>query len=68
MNSEGTVQTLKTFEETLQRYKSELEKNPDSTFYIFLIKNTEEYIEKLKGALKSLKQMKYGTLLCSKWK
>ena len=68
MKSEGTVQTLKTFEETLQRYKSELEKNPDSTFYIFLIKNTEEYIEKLKGALKSLKQMKYGTLLCSKWK
>ena len=55
MKSEGTVQTLKTFEETLQRYKSELEKNPDSTFYIFLIKNTEEYIEKLKGALKSLK-------------
>jgi len=55
MKSEGVVQILKTFEETLQRYKSELEKNPDSTFYTFLIKNTEEYIEKLKGELKSLK-------------
>lgn len=37
-----------TFEETLKRYKSDLEKNPGSTFYSGLVKNTEEYIEELK--------------------
>jgi hypothetical protein len=43
------LQTIKTFEETLKRYKSELDKNPDSTFYTGLVKNTEEYIKLLKG-------------------
>lgn len=52
MKTEEILQTIKTFEETLKRYKSDLEKNPGSTFYSGLVKNTEEYIEELKGNLK----------------
>jgi hypothetical protein len=46
---------LQTFDETLKRYKSDLEKNPSSTFYTGLVKNTEDYIEELKGELKKQK-------------
>jgi len=49
MKTEEILQTIKTFEETLKRYKSDLEKNPSSTFYTGLVKNTLEYIEELKG-------------------
>lgn len=31
----------------LNRYKSELDKNPNSTFYTGLVKNTREYIDEL---------------------
>lgn len=55
MKTEEILQTIKTFEETLKRYKSDLEKNPGSTFYSGLVKNTEEYIEELKGNLKQQK-------------
>ncbi len=41
-------QTIKTFEEMLKLYRIDLEKNPGSTFYSGLIKNTEDYIEELK--------------------
>lgn len=51
MKAEEILQTIKTFEETLKRYKSDLEKNPGSTFYTGLVKNTEEYIEELKDEL-----------------
>jgi hypothetical protein len=44
MKTEEILQTIKTFEETLKRYKADLEKNPSSTFYTGLVKNTEEYI------------------------
>lgn len=43
-----TEQTVKTFEEMLKLYRIDLEKNPGSTFYSGLIKNTEDYIEELK--------------------
>jgi superfamily II DNA or RNA helicase len=52
MKTEEIIQTIKSFEETLKRYKSALEKNPGSTFYTGLVRNTEEYIEELKGELK----------------
>lgn len=51
MKTEEILQTIKTLEETLKRYKSDLEKNPSSTFYTGLVKNTEEYIEELKGEI-----------------
>jgi amino acid transporter len=43
--------TIKTFEDTLNLYKLELVKNPNSTFLIGVIKNTEEYINELKTKL-----------------
>jgi hypothetical protein len=52
MKKEEILQTIKTFEETLKRYKLDLEKNPGSTFYAGLVKNTEDYIEELMGELK----------------
>jgi superfamily II DNA or RNA helicase len=55
MNTTGTKEMVKLFETKLKRYKSDLEKNPGSPFYTGLIKNTEEYIEKLKGELKKQK-------------
>lgn len=39
---------IKIYEKSLKRYKLELEKNPESTFYQRLVKNTEEYIKELK--------------------
>jgi len=49
------TETIKSFEETLKRYRSELGNNPGSTFYSGLIKNTEEYIAELKEELKKQK-------------
>ena len=40
---------IESFEQTLERYKKELENNPTSTFYQGLVKNTEEYITELKN-------------------
>lgn len=51
MRSQEIENTLKTFEETLKRYQSDLQKNPDSIFYEGLVKNTQEYIEELKQEL-----------------
>jgi len=41
-------ETIKSFEESLKRYKLELEKNPKSFFFIGLVEQTEEYIKELK--------------------
>ncbi len=43
--SQGLIET---FERALERYKKELEKNPDSTFYKGLVKETEEYLKEIK--------------------
>ncbi len=51
MDKKGTQEIINLFEKKLKRYKSELEKNPRSTVYSGLIKNTEEYIEELKESL-----------------
>jgi len=51
MKKENILNTIRSFEETLERYKSDLEKNPDSTFHSGLVKNTEEYIDELKDEL-----------------
>ena len=40
--------TIEVYQKFLKRYKSELEKHPNSMFYLGLVKNTEEYIEELK--------------------
>ena len=53
MKTKEINNTIESFEETLKRYRTELEKNPNSTFYNGLVKNTEEYIEELKGELES---------------
>lgn len=55
MTQEEVLNTIKSFEETLKRYKADLESNPNSTFYIGLVKNTEEYIEELREELKKQK-------------
>jgi len=55
MKTENLKETIKSFEETLKRYRSELENNPGSSFYSGLIKNTEEYIAELKEELKKQK-------------
>jgi len=60
MKTEEILQTIKTFEETLKRYKLDLEKNPSSTFYAGLVKNTEEYVEELKGDLKKKQLVESG--------
>lgn len=54
MKKEDLINTITSFDETLKRYKSDLEKNPDSTFHNGLVKNTEEYIEELKEELKGI--------------
>ena len=46
---------IKQFEEMLTHYKELLEKDPDSTFYRGLVKNTEEYINELKENDESLR-------------
>jgi len=43
---------IKLNEDHLKRYALELEKQPNSTFYLGLVKNTEEYIEELKKMIK----------------
>src|SRR6266511_289348 len=53
MNIRGTLETIKSFEESLQRYRTDLSNHPGSLFYTGLVKNTEEYIEELKEELKS---------------
>jgi superfamily II DNA or RNA helicase len=55
MKKEEILNTIKSFEETLKRYQSELEKNPNSICYIGLVKNTAEYIAELNRELKSQK-------------
>ncbi len=55
MKTENIIQTIKSFEETLKRYKSDLEKNPGNIFYLGLVKNTEEYLDELKLELKTEK-------------
>lgn len=55
MRIEEILQTIDTFEESLKRYKLDLEKNPTSTFYIWVVKNTEDYIEELKEEFKKQK-------------
>jgi len=52
-DSEGIIDTIKSFEETLLRYQIELRKYPESIFYKGLIKNTGEYIEELKNKKKN---------------
>lgn len=44
-NKKNTL--LEIWENALDSYKKELEKNPDSTFYKGLVKNTEELIQKI---------------------
>jgi hypothetical protein len=44
-----TETIIQMFEKSLERYKIELKKNPESTFYKGIVKNTEEYIYKLKN-------------------
>ena len=39
---------IKIFEKSLEKYKTELEKNQNNIFYQGLVKNTEEYISELK--------------------
>ncbi len=56
MKAEEILNTIKSFEETLLRYRSDLEKNPGSTFYSGLVKNTEEFIEELREELKKQKR------------
>lgn len=46
---ENLLDTIKSFEKILERYKSKLEKEPNSVFYKGLVKNTEEYINELKS-------------------
>ena len=41
------LNTIESFKDTLERYKKDLEKNPDSLLYTYLVKNTEEYIQEL---------------------
>jgi len=36
------IDLIKQFEKSLKYYKLELKKNPNSTFYLGLVKNTEE--------------------------
>lgn len=48
-NMENLLDTIKSFEKILERYKSKLEKDPNSVFYKGLVKNTEEYISELKS-------------------
>ena len=45
-------ETIKSFEESLKKYKLDLEKNPNSSFFIGLVEQTEEYIQELKQELK----------------
>jgi hypothetical protein len=45
---ETNKELIESFEETLERYKTELKKDPTSTFYQGLVKNTEDYIKELK--------------------
>jgi hypothetical protein len=40
---------IKTFEKSLEFYKIELNKKPDSIFYKGLVKQTKKYIKKLKS-------------------
>ena len=47
--------TVKSFDITLSRYRSDYSKNPSSTFYKGLVDNTESYIEELKE-IKSYKR------------
>ena len=39
---------IESFELRLKSYESELSKNPNSTFYSGIVKNTKEYIKELK--------------------
>ena len=43
---------LEVWENALESYKKELSKNPDSTFYKGIVKNTEEFIQKIKNTNK----------------
>ncbi len=56
MKATNISTAIQTFEETLQRYRSELDKNPKSTFYSGLVKNTEEYLDELRNELDKAKQ------------
>lgn len=38
---------IKSLKRSLKRYKAELDKQPDSTYYRGLVKNTQEYIDEL---------------------
>jgi type I restriction enzyme, R subunit len=54
MNADNIKNTIILFEDTLERYQTELEKDPASTFYSGLVRNTEKYIAELKEELKKL--------------
>ena len=56
MKTEEILNTIKSFEETLLRYR--LEEHPESIFYSGLIKNTEEFIEELKDKIEKNKNNK----------
>ena len=40
------------FEKNLEKYKTDLQKTPNSSFYQGLVKNTADYVEELKGKIK----------------
>ena len=48
---EKIIEIIKIFEKSLEVYKSELEKDPDSFFFAGIVKGTEEYIIELKTKL-----------------
>ena len=52
MKNSDQEELIKSFEKSLDRYKLELEKNPNSTFFAGIVKETEEYIEELKNKQK----------------
>lgn len=63
MNPERTASLIKTHEESLQRYRAELAKNPGSLAYRGMVKNTEEYIEELKEQLEQQKPQAKAKLI-----
>ena len=52
MNKSDTQDLIEIFEKKLKRYKRELDRNKNSTFYEGLVKNTEEFINDLKSQTK----------------
>lgn len=49
---QNIINTITLFEKNLERYKEDLQKTPNSSFYQGLVKNTTEYIDELKERIK----------------